>query len=150
MSERHGAYIYILVIKAENLLAADSNGFSDCFCDVYMDANTRRVKSTKVINKTLNPNWNHRISFHRPRHDATSTATFTVFDADWLGRDFLGSATVEVGKAPFGVVQDVCVELGPMDGKSRGKLYLKISSGDSRETPDLNVYGSLSKSSFQS
>eukprot|EP00854_Cymbomonas_tetramitiformis_P025076 gene25076-30594_t len=145
-----GEYIYILVVKGEGLIICDDCGTSDPYVDVYMHDDPKRVKTTSVISNSLNPVWNHKLSFKRPNvGDAKVFAKFDVYDKDFMNIDFMGFADVEVGDVPIGEVKDVCIDLKPR-GKmklkyvgalntSYGKITLKISSGHERDTPDLNA-----------
>ncbi len=53
-------HTHTLVLKARNLLAADTNGKSDPYCRVSLG---QRVFSTTVQHNTLNPEWQQSIAF---------------------------------------------------------------------------------------
>lgn len=50
------------IIKAENLLPKDSNGFSDPFVTMYLESNTTHRYNTSVKTTTLNPEWEENFS----------------------------------------------------------------------------------------
>lgn len=50
------------IIKAENLLPKDSNGFSDPFVTMYLESNTTHRYNTSVKTMTLNPEWEEHFS----------------------------------------------------------------------------------------
>jgi len=85
----------VRAIKATNLKAGDSNGFSDPFFVVGLFGNHhfKALGRSKTIKKTLNPVWNEDIvidltarKIHR-----TEGLAIQVWDEDLIGKDFLGS-----------------------------------------------------------
>lgn len=54
------------LIRAKNLKAMDSNGFSDPYVKFHLlPGNTKATKLTsKTIEKTLNPEWNEEMSYY--------------------------------------------------------------------------------------
>ncbi|KAI9474253.1 MAG: C2 domain-containing protein [Benjaminiella poitrasii] len=58
-----------------------------------MRVNNKKYK-TKPIKQTLNPVWNTHFDIHVSPKKKPSHLTFTVWDKDTLGRDFLGEVTI--------------------------------------------------------
>jgi len=94
---RHEIEIYLE--KCFGLKAADLGGTSDPYCEVYVDGMQRGVwtpffpcKTSKIINKELNPVWNEIISF--PSFESYTgesiLVNIRVYDHDLFGKDFLG------------------------------------------------------------
>ncbi|KAL9000237.1 MAG: hypothetical protein Q9169_001139 [Polycauliona sp. 2 TL-2023] len=108
------------VLDADDLPAADRNGFSDPYCK--FDLNGKEIYKTKIQKKTLHPAWNEY--FECPVASRTA-ATFNVKVMDWdFGdkADLLGTAEINLELLePFKPKEII---LG-LDGKS-GVLRLKL------------------------
>ena len=108
------------VLDADDLPAADRNGFSDPYCKFYL--NGKDVFKTGVQKKTLHPAWNE--FFEVPVNSRTA-AKFHVKVMDWdFGdkADLLGEADINLDLLePFKPRE---ITLG-LDGKS-GVLRLKM------------------------
>eukprot|EP00966_Prymnesium_polylepis_P218038 5046352-Prymnesium_polylepis.1 len=85
----------VTVVKAEGLLAADSNGFSDPFVKVYVRGKKR---TTKVIYKTLNPEWNQVLRWTgQEAFLLQGSLDLKVYDYDYASfNDFLGDASLSL------------------------------------------------------
>jgi len=108
------------VLDADDLPAADRNGFSDPYCKFIL--NDKEVYKTKVQKKTLHPAWNEY--FEVPVRSRTA-ADFEVKVYDWdFGEkaDFLGKAAINLEILEPFVQQEVTLGL---DGKS-GAIRLKM------------------------
>lgn len=84
------------VINAENVPAADRNGYSDPYAVVVL--NGEKILKTDKNKKTLNPVWNEKVTTEIASRTA---AKFAVEIWDWdMGRDddFLGKATIDLAK----------------------------------------------------
>ncbi|KAL8899838.1 MAG: hypothetical protein Q9207_005992 [Kuettlingeria erythrocarpa] len=108
------------VLDADDLPAADRNGFSDPYCK--FDLNGKEIYKTKTQKKTLHPAWNEY--FECPVASRTA-AKFSVRVMDWdFGdkADLLGAADINLELLdPFKPKEII---LG-LDGKS-GVLRLKL------------------------
>ncbi|KAI4100961.1 MAG: hypothetical protein LQ339_005282 [Xanthoria mediterranea] len=108
------------VLDADDLPAADRNGFSDPYCK--FDLNGKEIYKTKIQKKTLHPAWNEY--FECPVASRTA-AKFNVKVMDWdFGdkADLLGTAEINLELLdPFKPKEMI---LG-LDGKS-GVLRLKL------------------------
>ncbi len=66
---RNSGVLQITFISASNLSSADRNGLSDPYCMIprnfFVDTKGREVR-TKVIRKTLSPEWNEVFEFWTP------------------------------------------------------------------------------------
>ena len=78
---------------ARNLMAADKNGLSDPYVKV---SSARVTRTSKTINKTLNPDWNEILELKGSLNDfVTQGLTFKFFDHDKFSFDDpLGDMTV--------------------------------------------------------
>lgn len=52
----------IEIIKCENLMPKDSNGYSDPFVTLYLGSNGSHRYNTSVKTETLNPTWEEHFS----------------------------------------------------------------------------------------
>lgn len=108
------------ILDADDLPAADRNGYSDPFCKFTL--NGKEVHKTKVQKKTLHPAWNE---FFECPISSRIAASLKVKVMDWdFGdkSDFLGEAMINLEMLdPFKPKEIV---LG-LDGKS-GVLRLKL------------------------
>lgn len=77
--------LLVHIIEARNLLAKDSNGFSDPF--VVLQLGNQKFR-TKVVDMSLNPTWDEKFSFEV--RDVRDALRLAVYDKDLIGKDFLG------------------------------------------------------------
>ena len=108
------------VLDADDLPAADRNGFSDPYCK--FELNGKEIYKTKVQKKTLHPAWNE--FFECPISSRTA-ADFRVRVMDWdFGdkADLLGEAAINLEILDTMKSQEIVLQL---DGKS-GVLRLKM------------------------
>eukprot|EP00854_Cymbomonas_tetramitiformis_P001870 gene1870-2539_t len=156
MGEEFGSYIYILVEKAEVIVAGTSKRPSP-YCEVQLGQNPKSIRGrTRITRNTVSPVWNQVLSLRRPPSTSTNEplrATFSVYDkSGWFRSQCLGMATTEVGLVPIAQVKDVCLEVRYARGEEHvrpqftscldilpGNLHLKISSGHSKRPPDFNA-----------
>ncbi|KAJ7520570.1 hypothetical protein O6H91_19G012500 [Diphasiastrum complanatum] len=97
-------FLYCRVVKARALAAKDANGSSDPF--VKLKIGEGRPAETKVIPKTLNPEWNQTFAFNHDKIQGP-VLEITVWDKDTASRDdFLGSVTFELSEVPTRVPPD--------------------------------------------
>ncbi|GAB5589507.1 phosphatidylserine decarboxylase [Umbelopsis nana] len=82
-----------LVIKAQDLLAMDSNGFSDPYAVV---SNGTESHTSQVIPKTLNPEWNFSCDLHLTAE--SSRVSIVLWDKDQFKSDFLGQISFPVAE----------------------------------------------------
>lgn len=82
------------LLKATNLKAADRNGKSDPFC--VFELNDEKVFKSKVLKKTLDPEWNEAFDTRIPSRTAAEFIV-KVYDWDLAGdADFLGQARLDL------------------------------------------------------
>eukprot|EP00026_Physarum_polycephalum_P005577 Phypoly_transcript_05612.p1 GENE.Phypoly_transcript_05612~~Phypoly_transcript_05612.p1 ORF type:complete len:602 (-),score=84.00 Phypoly_transcript_05612:29-1834(-) len=87
--------LYIKVVEGHDLLAADSNGFSDPYAKITVD---KVAHKSQVIKTTLNPKWNETFTFDKVH--SSSSCNIRIKDWNRLSASkFLGS--VDVALANF-------------------------------------------------
>ena len=89
-------YLAIRLLHGRRLLPADPNGLSDPYAVVEFDG---AVQSSRVVRKTLNPDWGQTLYLPLRTMDPGSLhrmgpITIRVFDLDEAGSDLLGSCEV--------------------------------------------------------
>ncbi|KAL2623548.1 hypothetical protein R1flu_003753 [Riccia fluitans] len=111
----------VTVLRAENLVASDKNGFSDPFVVLKM-RKSKTKKQTKVVYKSVNPEWNQTIDFlvEDAIHDMLH---IKVWDHDTFRNDFLGKYATTLTKTIYMGEYDAEFKL---DGVSTGKLFLHM------------------------
>jgi len=129
--------IEIEVIEARDLLASDSNGFSDPYVVIDPTAGFTSGAKTPIIKKTLNPVWNYNTvlvvdpSFKKIK--------FRVFDWDRFSKDdCLGTCSFSASMFADGVPLDVWQPLVQRPEKkskgkkgpypTKGELHVRISA----------------------
>jgi len=108
------------ILDADDLPAADRNGFSDPFCKFNL--NGKDIYKTQIQKKTLHPSWNEY--FEVPIRSRTAVDfKVTVWDWDFGDKnDRLGEAVINLNLLEPFKPQEIILKL---DGKS-GVLRLKI------------------------
>ena len=91
----------LTVIEANDLYAGDSNGFSDPYLiiphnQIGIDDISGKKNRTEIIEKTLNPVWNHTFNIEfNPK--LCKELKIEVYDYDSFGKDdFLGSGIISL------------------------------------------------------
>lgn len=88
-------YLYVTIIQGQNLIAADSNGFSDPYCSVNTNTCPAK-KTTQVCKKTLNPYWGEANPLSFPKDKSLSSLRIKVYDDDVVGDDLLGEVDITI------------------------------------------------------
>lgn len=84
----------VTVHEASNLAIADSNGFSDPYCQVRVGTEHKR---TKFISKTLNPKWHQTITVDV--YEGAVEVVLLVYDHDRFSKDeFLGEVVIPLSR----------------------------------------------------
>ncbi|GAX85501.1 hypothetical protein CEUSTIGMA_g12917.t1, partial [Chlamydomonas eustigma] len=116
---RHQGVIKVEVLRAENLVASDLNGYSDPFVQLSTDGQYR--PETKVVKKNLNPVWEQSfwLLVQEPK---SQNMNISVFDKDLFSmseliklnfKDTIGSREV-IGRALVSLKEVTAVEPQPV------------------------------------
>jgi hypothetical protein len=83
--------VAVTVKSATILKSTDGNGLSDPYAEVYIgdDSTWRRIGTTKVQSKTLEPVWNER--FEATLTGLQSWVKVKLYDKDRFGSDYIGT-----------------------------------------------------------
>ncbi|KAL5271451.1 hypothetical protein ACHWQZ_G001920 [Mnemiopsis leidyi] len=97
ISEGECYRITLVIIKANDLAAMDSNGLSDPFVELVLHKDL--VLKTKTINKTVNPVWNEKFTLYID--DRSALANIQVYDYDMFGaNDRIGYIDLDLASTP--------------------------------------------------
>ncbi|KAK1268168.1 hypothetical protein QJS04_geneDACA017663 [Acorus gramineus] len=114
----------VVLIEAKDLIAADLRGTSDPYVRVHY-GNIK--KTTKVIYKTLNPQWNQTLEFP----DNGSPLTLHVKDHNTvLPTSSIGDCVVDYERLPPNEIADKWI---PLQGVKNGEIHVQIT----RVVPEL-------------
>ncbi|XP_052767239.1 uncharacterized protein LOC128208010 isoform X2 [Mya arenaria] len=84
---RDKVFVDLTLVQAKELIAADTNGYSDPFCEIWM--RDTKLFSSSVKKKTLSPMWNESVALQVT--EDCGMLEIQVFDKDLITRnDFLG------------------------------------------------------------
>ncbi|KAI6674210.1 hypothetical protein NL676_002116 [Syzygium grande] len=123
-------WVELVLIEGRDLIAADLRGTSDPYVRVNYGNLKRR---TKVMFKTLNPNWNQTLEFP----DDGSPLELHVKDHNaLLPTSSIGYCVVEYQRLPPNQMSDKWI---PLQGVKRGEIHIQIT----RKVPDLQKRSSL-------
>ncbi|GKV23557.1 hypothetical protein SLEP1_g33266 [Rubroshorea leprosula] len=122
--------IELVLVEARDLVAADLRGTSDPYVRVHYGNLKRR---TKVMFKTLNPQWNQTLEFP----DDGSPLELHVKDHNsLLPTSSIGDCVVEYLMLPPNEMSDKWI---PLQGVKRGEIHIQIT----RKVPELLKKSSL-------
>jgi Ca2+-dependent lipid-binding protein len=106
--------VFIKIIRARNLMAKDSNGFSDPYVKVTMGLSSVRTTTRKM---NLNPDWGMVFPFDWDR--SMRFAKIEVWDEDDISADdFLGSVLIPLYSLREGMSSVKWYPLGRRSNKS--------------------------------
>ena len=114
------------VVRARDLLPADSNGLSDPYVQMHVGNAVDRAEKTKVIKKSLSPEWNETFVFELDRAQRLEYLTLECFDWDRLSaNDSLGVVELDLDSL---VHNQECVE-----------WYKLIQEGETEDCGELEI-----------
>ncbi|XP_048444016.1 extended synaptotagmin-1 isoform X2 [Pyrus x bretschneideri] len=123
-------WVELVLIEAKDLIAADMRGTSDPYVRVEYG---NLKKQTKVMYKTLNPQWNQTLEFP----DDGSPLLLHVKDHNALLRaSSIGDCVVEYQRLPPNQMADKWI---PLQNVSRGEIHVQVT----RRVPELEKRASL-------
>ena len=114
----------VLVKRAQNLVAKDSNGLSDPFAVITVHGKKRF--RTRIIPKSLNPVWDQTGEYHgQLKHFLKSPMRINLYDRDiFSANDPLGS--IEVDLTPLIYSSKISLRQEQLVGVPHGSLDLTI------------------------
>ncbi|XP_047310509.1 C2 and GRAM domain-containing protein At1g03370-like [Impatiens glandulifera] len=138
--------LFVRVIEARNILAMDTNGFSDPY--VKLQLGKQRSKS-RVIKKTLNPTWNQEFCFKV--EDLNDELLISVLDEDkYFNDDFIGQIKIPVSQVFDSIDQSLGTtwhSLHPKNKKLKnkdcGEILLTINFVQSNSLVDCQLHDDL-------
>ncbi|XP_010663606.1 uncharacterized protein LOC100262742 isoform X2 [Vitis vinifera] len=123
-------WVELVLVEARDLIAADLRGTSDPYVRVQYGSLKKR---TKVMFKTLNPQWNQTLEFP----DDGSPLELHVKDHNaLLPTSSIGDCVVEYQRLPPNQMADKWI---PLQGVKRGEIHVQIT----RKIPEIQRRPSL-------
>ena len=121
------ATLEISVLRARNLHAADRGGTSDPYIRMHIGDAVKECIKTKVIKKTLNPEFGETFRIRIPGPQRANRFTVECFDYDMLGADdSLGKNDFDLESLAF---DEECTEWLKLEGgesdKNNGEIELR-------------------------
>ncbi|KAJ6759796.1 hypothetical protein OIU79_024789 [Salix purpurea] len=130
VSGSFNGWIELILVEAKDLIAADIIGTSDPYVRVQYG---RLKKRTKVMYRTLNPQWNQTLEFP----DDGSPLELHVKDHNaLLPTSNIGDCVVEYQGLPPNQMYEKWI---PLQGVKRGEIHVRIT----RKVPELQTRSSL-------
>ncbi|RZC02143.1 Multiple C2 and transmembrane domain-containing protein 1 isoform C [Glycine soja] len=123
-------WIELVLIEGRGLVAADVRGTSDPFVRVHYG---NFKKKTKVIYKTLNPQWNQTLEFP---DDGSQLMLYVKDHNALLPTSSIGECVVEYQRLPPNQTADKWI---PLQGVKRGEIHIQIT----RKVPEMQKRQSL-------
>ncbi|CAN3357854.1 hypothetical protein DICA2_C15016 [Diutina catenulata] len=128
-SKDNSGDLKITLLRGEGLPAADSNGKSDPFCELYLNSDRKPFFKSNKKKKTLDPNWNENTEIELGNKYDTEI-NVTCWDWDMAGEnDLLGTGVVKLCEADTsdGKTVEVKCPLTGESGEEAGHVYFKFS-----------------------
>ncbi|XP_027359435.1 synaptotagmin-5 isoform X2 [Abrus precatorius] len=113
-----GGWIELVLIEGRDLVAADLRGTSDPYVRVHYGSFKKR---TKVIYKTLNPQWNQTLEFP---DDGSPLVLYVKDHNALLPTSSIGECVVEYQRLPPNQTADKWI---PLQGVKRGEIHIQIT-----------------------
>lgn len=114
----------IISKNAENLMASDSNGFSDPYLKFYIDDFKDHLYETPVVKKNLNPTWNDTGKIVvKDRYN--NILNIKVMDWDAASSDdIIGRVSIPMSQFKIGESMDMDLPIKRDDGGDGGMLHM--------------------------
>ncbi|KAF2069303.1 hypothetical protein CYY_009384 [Polysphondylium violaceum] len=116
--------VKINILSADLYEGTDPNGMSDPYCRIGKDGKIGKkwITKTKVIQRTLKPNWNEEELFYVSAKK--QKLYFEVWDRDPYFDDYMGTFEINAYECDKYVCHDVDLKKG---SKVTGRLLFSIS-----------------------
>ncbi|KAK9299933.1 hypothetical protein QLX08_007168 [Tetragonisca angustula] len=137
----------VTLVRAKDLVAKDLNGFSDPFCELKLNNETKYKSSIKK--KTLNPCWDESSIMGLPR--IGETLDVVLWDHDTFGmKDYLGKVSLTLDDIRKLSNSDQQSHWFTLRGTKTGSVELKIKVlSEECETQSTYAASNISESSTQ-
>jgi hypothetical protein len=124
----HPATFRLTVLRARNLLAADRGGTSDPYVRIHVGEAVKEFKKTKVIKKTLNPEFDETFDIRISGSQRRALLTLECFDYDMLGADdSLGKSGIALDELVLEREYSHWLKLEGEDEENNGEIELRYT-----------------------
>jgi hypothetical protein len=114
--------LYIKVLEARNLKGLDKNGVSDPIVELYIGPVRKSPLSTKVYNKTVNPQWHEEFIFTLPEQNVP--ITLHVWDYVRIFSNVtLGTATLDPSTIAPNTAVDIWLPVTGLNGQGEVHIF---------------------------
>ena len=102
---------YFRIIEGNSLTAMDSNGKNDAYCTITNQREPKRIKTTQILYKTVNPKWNYFVNIKIYDYE-TDVIRISCYDYDKLSKDdLIGSKDLYVKNMGEGKIIDEWIDI---------------------------------------
>ncbi|CAH9072114.1 unnamed protein product [Cuscuta epithymum] len=121
----------VKLIQGKELTNKDFIGKSDPFAEVFIRPQRHKIKTSKVINNSVNPIWNENFEFE-VEDASTQHLTVMVYDDEGIqNSEFIGCAQTQLKDIEPGEVKSIWLKLVKdleiqRDTKNRGQIQLEL------------------------
>lgn len=118
--------VYVEVNSGRKIPSKDLIGLSDPFCILHLAGSDPQTQTTATINDTKEPVWKEIHWFNVNKDDRL---IIDCYDEDPVGRDFIGSVTIDIGDVLSGKIKPKDPQWYPLrdKGKPAGDVQLAFS-----------------------
>lgn len=128
-SFKNAGILTVKTVRAEGLLAADSNGKSDPYVQLFLNTDKEHFFKSKTIKRTLEPTYNETATTEVANcYDSSIRVVVKDWDLGPEQDDPLGTGTIKLSAVPHtGEEAEVEVPLVTEDGADGGKVFFALS-----------------------
>ena len=114
---------YFRIIEGNSLTAMDSNGKNDAYCTITNQREPKKIKTTQILYKTVNPKWNYFVNIKIYDYE-TDVIRISCYDYDKLSKDdLIGSKDLFVKNMGEGKIIDEWIDISK-NYSTQGKLHI--------------------------
>lgn len=119
----------VTVDRAEGLISADRNGYSDPYAELYLNTEKEEFYKTKKVKKTLDPSWGETATVEvANRYDSVLRVVVNDWDMGPEKDDLLGVAYFHLKEVPHtGDTVELSAQIVTEDEQDGGTIYASFS-----------------------
>ena len=115
---------YFRIIEGKDLTAMDANGKNDAYCTVTNQRQPKKIKTTQILYKSVNPKWNYFVNIKVYDYE-TDIIRISCYDHDKLSKDdLIGYKDLYVKNMGEGKLKDEWISIYNSDTGSKGQLHI--------------------------
>ena len=115
---------YFRIIEGKDLTAMDLNGKNDAYCTLCNLRDPKRIKTTQILYRSINPKWNYFMSVKVYDYQ-TDILRISCYDHDKLNKDdLIGYKDLHISNMGEGKVVDEWIDIYNSETGSKGSLHI--------------------------